>query len=139
MDGDSKSAAPARALVIDDDELSAELLRLMLARLGVAAHVARDGVTGLQAFTNDHFKLVLVDLKLPDVDGLEVVRQLRAHSTSVSLVVVSGLSMLDDEEKQRTVGFDAFLMKPFSFEQFAEQVKPLLKKRKPKSRSGEHS
>ena len=137
VDGDSESAT--RALVIDDDELSAELLRLMLARLGVAAHVARDGVTGLQAFVNDHFKLVLVDRKLPDLDGLEVVRQLRAHSTSVSLVVVSGLSMLDDEEKRRTVGFDGFLMKPFSFEQFAEQIRPLLKKRTPQSPSGEHS
>ena len=128
MGGDLESATPARALVIEDDDLSAELLRLMLARLGVAAHVARDGATGLQAFISDHFKLVLVDIKLPDANGLDVVRQLRAQSTSVRLLVVSGSNMLDDAEKRRTAGFDGFLMKPFSFEQFAEQVKPLLKK-----------
>jgi DNA-binding response OmpR family regulator len=126
VDGDSESLT--QALVIDDDEMSAELLCLMLARLGIAAHVARDGVTGLQVFTSDQFKLVLVDLKLPDLDGLEVVRRLRAHSTSAILVVVSGLSILDDEEKRRTAGFNGFLLKPFSFEQFAEQVRPLLKK-----------
>jgi DNA-binding response OmpR family regulator len=125
VDGDSESAT--RALVIDDDELSAELLRLMLARLGVTAEVARDGVTGLRAFSLDHFNLVLVDIKLPDVDGFEVVRRLRANSASVRLLVVSGYGIEVEKENQRTAGFDDFLVKPFSFEQFSEKVKPLLK------------
>ncbi len=122
---------PTMVLVIDDNEMNRELLLTMLDRMGLDCVTRADGLSGLQALDEQVFALVLVDLKLPDMDGFDVVRAIRKHEQNAGarVLLISGAQMVDDQVKDLCTGCDGYLAKPFTFDQLAAAVREQLDQR----------
>jgi DNA-binding response OmpR family regulator len=104
-------------LIVDDNEIAADLLRELLQLQEHSVHCAYSGQTGLDAAAADIFDAVLVDLMLPDLPGVEVARRLReaAAGEPLLLVAVSGLSARDAPDALTPGLFDHYLEKPIDF------------------------
>ena len=115
-------------LVVEDNERNLKLLRDVLEYAGydvLAARTAEDGIT--QA-VNEPPDLVLMDLQLPGIDGLEALRQLRQspRTANVPVVAVTAQAMKQDRERALAAGFDGYVEKPISVRAFPDQVRKFL-------------
>lgn len=112
----------ARVLVIDDHPDNLELMRYLLDAFGHQPLTATRGAAGVAATLADAPALVLCDVQLPDIDGFEVVRRLRAAGCDVPVVAVTALAMASDREAALAAGFDGYIAKPIDPTQFVAQV-----------------
>ncbi len=121
----SAGTASMRVLVVDDNLDAAEGLRLLLGLLGMEVRTAHDGASGLAAAAEFTPELVLLDIGMPDMDGYELARRLRAaHGAQCpTLVVVSGWGQPDDRQRSLEAGIDAHLVKPVGLEQLQEVLR----------------
>jgi DNA-binding response OmpR family regulator len=119
--------APATVLVVDDDRTVAEVVVTYLERAGIrAVHVA-DGGSALSAFEAESPDLVVLDLMLPDLDGLEVCRRLRATS-DVPVIMLTALGGEVDRVLGLEVGADDYVTKPFSPRELVLRVQSVLRR-----------
>ena len=123
---DAMDAAP-RVLVVDDEPIVLEVLTRYLTREGFGVDTAGDGEEALATFEANHPDLVLLDLMLPRIDGLEVFRRIRArNSTAVIMLSAKG------EETDRVVGLelgaDDYITKPFSPREVVARVRAVLRR-----------
>jgi CheY-like chemotaxis protein len=111
--------AGLRILVVDDDPVSRELLRVMLGRLGHTCQLAADGGTALRMFGAQACELVLLDRQLPDLGGLEVARRLRGlpGGQAARVILVTG-----DPGGGELPGVDGVLSKPFTLAELTRVV-----------------
>jgi two-component system response regulator MprA len=117
-----------RVLVIEDEAKIADLLRRGLIYEGYQVEVAPDGETGL-ALARDHSPdLVILDLMLPGIDGLEVCRRLRAAS-DVPILILTAKDAVSDRVKGLDSGADDYLVKPFAFEELLARLRALRRRR----------
>ena len=118
VESGAAAAPPAqcRVLVIEDDPDEREALRTLLEDLGHQTHVAATGPEGLAAFAAAPPDVAIIDIGLPDIDGLELVRRIRTtpNGRECFLIAVSGYGSPRDVESSRQAGFDAHLAKPFA-------------------------
>jgi two-component system alkaline phosphatase synthesis response regulator PhoP len=117
----------ATILVIDDEDSILNLVEAYLKREGNAVHLARNGLDGLAAFRRYHPDLVILDIMLPEIDGLEVLRQIRRES-DVYVMLLTAKSEEFDRVMGLTVGADDYLTKPFSPRELAARVKAILRR-----------
>jgi CheY-like chemotaxis protein len=119
---------PAKILVIEDDPASLELLKYLLERAGHSVATAMDGAAGLNAALENEFDIVLCDLQLPELTGLEVAARLRATEAwrVVPLVAVTAYSMPGDRDTTIAAGFTEYLTKPIEPESILSKVNELL-------------
>jgi CheY-like chemotaxis protein len=105
---------PMRVLVVDDNRDAADSLGVLLGFLGYVVEVAHDGETALRSVERFEPALVLLDLGMPDMDGYEVARRLRARPDGQALVIVAltGWGQEEDRLRSRQAGFDHHLVKP---------------------------
>jgi PAS domain S-box-containing protein len=103
-----------RILVVDDNRDAAESMRMLLEFLGADVHVAFDGTSALEAFASYEPALVLLDIGMPEMDGYEVARRMRAAfpELKATIVALTGWGQEDDRRKARDAGFDRHLIKP---------------------------
>jgi len=103
-------------LVVDDTPANVKLLTALLKANGFAVTIATSGEAALQAVTRDAFRLVLLDLRLPGIDGLTVARTLRADPVHRQLVIVAvtASAMKTDVAAALGAGCDAFVSKPIN-------------------------
>jgi two-component system, OmpR family, response regulator MprA len=117
-------------LVVEDD---ARLRRLLSRLLGVDRHVveeAPDGRTALElARMADGLDAIILDIGLPDRSGLEVARELRAHGSSVPILMLTARDAIDDRVEGLDAGADDYLPKPFSLRELMARVRALLRRR----------
>ncbi|MEJ2110116.1 MAG: response regulator [Acidobacteriota bacterium] len=122
--------AKGRILIIDDEEDLIELARYNLEQEGFQVQGALDGESGLAIAIKEQPDLVLVDLMLPGMDGLEVCRSLRANSSTASIPVI--MLTAKSAESDRIVGLelgaDDYVTKPFSPRELAARVKAVLRR-----------
>lgn len=113
--GSGDVAAASAVLVIEDDPRSVKLMELILASQGYEAVVARNGKEGLAAARGRAFDLILLDLMLPEVDGFEVLRQLRSDPDlrDVPVVVTSARARPTTKQEAADLGADYYLTKPY--------------------------
>ncbi len=120
-----------RLLVIEDDSALIEVLTFNLKKAGYDVSVARDGQSGLTLAQANPFDLIVLDLMLPVVDGIEVCRQLRSQSETRDVLVL--ILSAKSEEVDQIVGFsmgaDDYVTKPFSVKVLLEHIKALLRRR----------
>jgi DNA-binding response OmpR family regulator len=119
----------ARILVLEDDNALGIIMRSALEDGGHAVTVAADGRIGLRVFGAGKFDLVITDMLMPDMDGVEIVRTLRAYRSSVKIVAISGGGALDHGDLLTTavrLGADATLPKPFAPHALLELVAAVL-------------
>src|SRR5207302_3163256 len=119
----------ATILLVDDEDAVQKLLTYPLEREGFRVMQARDGEEALQRFGTERVDLVVLDLMLPKLDGLEVCRRLRAQST-VPIIMLTAR----DDELDKVVGLelgaDDYITKPFSIREFRSRVRALLRRAK---------
>jgi two-component system response regulator ResD len=120
-------AAPARVLVVDDDATVAEVVTRYLEREGFAVDAVGDGVAALAQAAVRPPDLVVLDLMLPTLDGLEVCRRLRA-SAPIPIIMLTARGDEDDRVLGLELGADDYLSKPFSPKELTARVKSVLRR-----------
>lgn len=103
-------------LVIDDEEQMLDALRLNLEQTGYSVSTARTGEEGLALFEGNDYSLVVADLQLPDIEGLEVLRTIRDKSPSTEVIIISGYGSVAKAVEATKAGAFHFVEKPFEFE-----------------------
>jgi len=119
---------PARLLVVDDEDALVEMLRDALRFAGYEVHVARRGFEALKAATDLDPDLIILDVNLPDIDGFEICRRLRAEGSQVPVVFLTARDDRDDLRTGFTRGGDDYLTKPFSLEELDLRVQAILRR-----------
>ncbi len=115
-----------RVLVIEDDEGISNLLKRGLGLRGIEATVAEDGVTGRVAWETGEHDLVLLDVMLPGIDGVELLTERRAAGSKIPVILLTARD--EEEAKERALGAGAqdYVGKPFAFEELLSLVESYL-------------
>ena len=115
-------------LIVEDNEKNMKLVRDILRHKGHATLEAATGAEGVRLALEAQPDMVLMDIQLPDIDGIEALRQIRLTSAldAVPVIAVSASVMPDDQQKIVTSGFDAFVTKPINLKQFVDTVQRIL-------------
>jgi two-component system alkaline phosphatase synthesis response regulator PhoP len=119
--------AGKKVLVVDDDVKTVELVRLYLKRDGYQVLVAYDGVEALRLARESCPDLIVLDLMLPDIDGLEVCRTLR-HESDVPIIMLTAKTTDQDKLTGLDLGADDYVTKPFSPKELAARVRAVLRR-----------
>jgi DNA-binding response OmpR family regulator len=117
-----------KILVVDDELESLKLIGLMLQRRGYEIIAARSGRQALEKALSDNPDLVILDVMMPDMDGYEVCRRLRASPTTASVPVImfTAKTMVDDKVTGFQAGADDYLTKPVHPEELASRIEAVL-------------
>lgn len=107
-----KIALPARVIVIDDDDVCASMVRELCIKFGLVADVAYTGKEGLAAVELKPYDLILLDLRMPEMDGVDFIQQCRKLHINVPIVVVTGLHEGTLLDQVRELGIMHILFKP---------------------------
>lgn len=124
------SGMAERILVIEDEIKIADFLRRGLAYEGYRVEITYDGESGLKAARDNEPDLVILDVMLPGLDGLEVARRLRSGGET-PILMLTAKDTVSDKVKGFESGADDYLVKPFAFEELLARVKALLRRNKP--------
>jgi DNA-binding response OmpR family regulator len=116
-----------KALVIDDDLVLADVISFTLRRAGFEVIAAYDGLSGVERWQNDSPDLVILDLKLPKLDGLAVCKRIRAQSNT-PIIMLSVQSSDEDVVRGLEMGADDYIAKPFSPLQLVARAKAVLRR-----------
>ena len=127
-----------RVLAVDDEPRMLRTLRLSLARHGHDVEAVETAAAALEKLGQWHPDVVLLDLGLPDVDGVEVVRQIRARGSATRIVVLSARGGERDKVEALDVGADDYLTKPFSMDELLARIRVALRHLGPPSASSVH-
>jgi two-component system alkaline phosphatase synthesis response regulator PhoP len=119
--------AGKKVLVVDDDVKTVELVRLYLKRDGYQVLTAYDGVEALRLARESCPDLIVLDLMLPDIDGLEVCRTLR-HESDVPIIMLTARTTDQDKLTGLDLGADDYVTKPFSPKELAARVRAVLRR-----------
>ncbi|MDP6705191.1 MAG: response regulator transcription factor [Alphaproteobacteria bacterium] len=117
-----------RILIIEDNRDLRELLRLHLRDLGCEVRSAADGTQGLEKAESGRFDLIILDLMLPGVEGLEVCRQLRRQANYTPILMLTAKSDEVDRVVGLEVGADDYLTKPFNVRELLARVKAIFRR-----------
>jgi two-component system, cell cycle response regulator DivK len=125
-------ARATRILVVEDNPLNLELVRDILTAEGYEVLEAADGAAGVAIAALEHPALILMDLQLPRLDGLEATRLMRADPrlADIPILAVTAHAMKGDDDKAREAGCDGFITKPIQVREFAATVAEFLKRSK---------
>ena len=118
----------ARILVVEDQEDNRQILRDLLASVGYDMMEAHDGEQALTAVAEHRPDLILMDIQLPEISGLEITKILKADDDlkSIPVVAVTAFAMKGDEQKIRAGGCDGYIAKPISVASFLQTVSRFL-------------
>jgi two-component system response regulator RegX3 len=124
---DDRGIPPARVLVVEDEESFVDALTVNLEREGFSVTVARDGVEALERFAADQPDLVLLDVMLPRLSGIDVCRSIRANST-VPIIMVTAKSTELDTVVGLEVGADDYVAKPYRVHELVSRMRAVLRR-----------
>lgn len=118
----------ANILVVEDNMANRDLIVYMLRAAGHEADIARDGVEGLDALRSNEYELALVDIFMPRMDGLQMVKAIREETPDIKMpfVAVTASAMRGERERLLESGFDGYISKPIDVLNFMDQIAPFL-------------
>jgi two-component system, OmpR family, response regulator len=119
---------PVRVLVVDDESTLAELLSMALRYEGWEVRSAGDGISALRAAREFQPDAVILDIMLPDMDGLEVLRRLHVDSPDVPVLFLTAKDSVEDRIAGLTAGGDDYVTKPFSLEELVARLRGLMRR-----------
>ncbi len=117
-----------RMLVVEDDPLLAEGLVNVLSRAGHAVDHVENGAHADQALKATEFDLVVLDAGLPDMDGFELLKRMRARRSQTSVLVLTARDAVEDRVRGLDLGANDYMTKPFSVAEFEARVRALLRR-----------
>jgi two-component system OmpR family response regulator len=122
------SKSPMRILLIEDDRQLAAYLQKALQEAGMAVDLAEDGREGLFLAAGEPYDALIVDRMLPQLDGLSILRTLRASDNHVPVLILSAMGEVDDRVRGLQAGGDDYLVKPFAFSELHARLEALLRR-----------
>lgn len=115
-------------LIIEDEHYLAESLEKLLAKEHYAVSVATDGRSGLEKIWGDGYDLILLDIMLPGMSGLEVLKEIRAAGIATPVLMLTAKGDIDDKVAGLNLGADDYLAKPFSVAELLARIRALLRR-----------
>jgi two-component system copper resistance phosphate regulon response regulator CusR len=122
-----RSHPPMRILVIEDEQKMSSYLHKGLTEASFTVDIANDGRHGLFLALHDEFDLIVLDVMLPEIDGLEVLKRLREQKQT-QVLLLTARDGLDDKVKAFELGADDYLAKPFAYAEFLARIRTLLRR-----------
>ena len=116
----------SKVLVVDDEPVVTDSCQRILSREGLHVDIAQSGREGLDRALGAHFDVVVTDLRMPDLDGMDLVRRLAAERPGTALVVITGYGAIPSAVEAMKLGVVDYIEKPFTPKQFADAVKRAL-------------
>ncbi|GAB1644871.1 response regulator transcription factor [Krasilnikovia sp. MM14-A1259] len=120
--------SPVRVLVVDDEPTLAELLSMALRYEGWEVRSSGDGLSAVRTARDFHPDAVVLDMMLPDIDGLEVLRRLRGEAPDVPVLFLTAKDAVEDRITGLTAGGDDYVTKPFSLEEVVARLRGLMRR-----------
>lgn len=117
-----------KVLVVDDDPELISVVTTFLKKQDYLVESAADGVTALDLLAVSKYDLIILDLLLPDVPGLDICRKLRASGDATPIIMLTGKSTIDDKEAGFNTGADDYLTKPFSLKELLARMRAILRR-----------
>lgn len=113
-----------KILVVEDNETNLYLIRFILEKKGYAVVVATTGLGGVARAVDERPDLIVMDIQLPDIDGLEATRRIRASGADgeIPIVALTSYAMANDEEKALAAGCTGYFTKPIDPDTFATSI-----------------
>ncbi len=127
----------ASILVVEDDKDIAHVVALHLRDSGHTVDVVHDGASGLDEAVSGAYDLLVLDIMLPEIDGLEICRRIRSKKPDVLVLMLTAKSAEIDRVLGLEIGADDYLTKPFSIREVQARVKALLRRREKSSSPGQ--
>jgi len=126
-----KRMDPESILAIDDNPANLKLIRVLLSGEGFEIRTAADAEAALVLLQTHHPQLILMDLQLPGMDGLELTRRLKAspQTRAICIVALTAYAMKGDEEKARAAGCDGYITKPIDTRTLPSVIRSFLPER----------
>jgi len=118
-----------RVLVVEDEPRMAGYISRALLEESFAVDVARDGATGLELAQTHDYDVIVLDLMLPNVDGLTICRRLRDAGRKTPVLILSARDMVEDRVRGLDAGADDYLIKPFAIEELTARLRALQRRR----------
>jgi DNA-binding response OmpR family regulator len=117
-----------RLLLIEDSARLRATLERGLRKAGYAVDSSRDGREGLWLATENEYDVLILDLMLPEIDGLTVLRTLRENGKTTHVLILSARDMVEDRIQGLRMGADDYLVKPFSFDELCARLEALVRR-----------
>lgn len=118
-----------RILVVEDNRTLASGLAAVLRGTGYAVDIVHDGVSAAAVLSTERFDAVVLDLSLPEMDGLEVLRLMRSRQHDAAVLILSARGKSDDRVKGLDLGADDYMAKPFDVEELEARLRALLRRK----------
>jgi len=117
-----------KILVVEDNETNLYLIRFMLKKSGYEVIEARDGAKGVELAINKNPDLIIMDIQLPDISGLEATKRIRASETDkeIPIVALTSYAMAGDRERALAAGCTGYIEKPINPETFIAEIEKYL-------------
>ena len=133
MQGDEPRSEPKRILIVEDNELNMKLLNDVLEAHGYEIIASCRGGTALHLARQHRPVLILMDIQLPDISGLEAARQLKddAETRAIPIIAITAFAMGGDERKALTSGCDGYIAKPIRLREFLDTVEAFIGEAEP--------
>lgn len=117
-----------KILVVEDDRLATAHLKKSLATFGYESDIAYDGEQGLRMARNHHYNLWIIDVMLPKMDGLELLKTLRSEGAETPALVLSARGRTDDRVRGLHAGGDDYIVKPYALPELQARIEALLRR-----------
>ncbi|MBI2776250.1 MAG: response regulator transcription factor [Chloroflexi bacterium] len=124
-------------LLVEDDERLGRVLKRLLEEDRHVVDLATDGETGLDLAAGDGIDVVILDVGLPDISGIEVAQRLRRRGTAMAILMLTARDTVGDRVAGLDAGADDYLVKPFAFEELAARLRALSRRAEPGTRRPE--
>jgi two-component system cell cycle response regulator DivK len=117
-----------RLLIVEDNEVNLYLIRFLLEKSGYEVIAAKDGLSGVEMAATQKPDLVIMDIQLPDINGLEATRRIRASEADggIPIVALTSYAMTGDREKALAAGCTGYIEKPIKPETFVTEIEHYL-------------
>ena len=113
---------PLSVLVIDDESVICEACDLVLSEKGHAVTMRKTGKTGLDAINEGIYDILLLDMKLPDIDGMDILKVVRKEKPELCTIVMTGYSSISNAVDAMRKGADNYLAKPFTEDELLQAI-----------------
>ena len=117
-----------RILLVEDNEALADGLSAILKGTGHAVDLVRDGASADAAIASENFDLVILDLTLPEMDGLDVLRAMRSRKSKAAVLILTARGAPEERVRGLDLGADDYMIKPFDISEFEARVRMLLRR-----------
>lgn len=117
-----------KILIVEDNDLNLKLFRDLLEANGYATYETKEGIEAISLTRNIQPDLIIMDIQLPEISGLDVTRKIKADRdiAHIPVVAVTAFAMKDDEEKIMAAGCEAYLSKPIAIDDFLSTIRRFL-------------